>query len=70
VKIQTEKNYREGRENSLVCRSYSEFVKLSNVYNLSGSIGLDQIAFSSISQRINILRVITNSVGHADLHTA
>jgi len=35
------KSQRGEREHCLVCRGYSEFVELSSVYNLYGSIGLD-----------------------------
>ena len=55
-------------EDSLVCRGYSKFVELSSVYNLSGSIDLDSIAFSSSSQRINTLRAIIDSADRADLY--
>ena len=58
METQIGKNHREERRNSLVCRGYSELVKLSNVYNLSSSIDLDRIAFSSNSLHINTLRVV------------
>ena len=68
VKIQIEKNHREERENSLVCRRYSEFVEISFVYNLFGLDWLGSPFFSSSSQRINILRVITDNVGRVKFH--